>query len=274
MKVKLNLSKTPNTIKKKIKISKDGIKVTKILILVIDKWVIDPALIKDTCANLLQTLEKNKEIEPFKNLISKKDYPDYYEIIENPISLKEIGAKIKKSLYGEMDEFKNDILLMFNNCKTYNQPGSEIYQQATHLSEDFLKTYELLRKGGTKRHLGSTPKNSVESPFRSLVECAKKGDFQGFKNGIDKVMDVNALFDAEMFDAEYTWALIHACSYFGQLAMVQVLMEKGADPEIEDTWYGGVSYLFFLFPKDSFNSIATIGMGMFRWSLQNVQSIN
>jgi hypothetical protein len=73
------------------------------------------------------------EITPFLELVSKSEYPDYYQIIEHPISLKEIKQKIEKSQYVEIDDFKADIHLMLGNCLKYNVPSSYLGKLATTL---------------------------------------------------------------------------------------------------------------------------------------------
>lgn len=86
---------------------------------------------------------------------SKKDYPDYYEIIENPIDMKTIQMNVKndqvcihpvlhckfiniifslKSFqYATEDAFIADLKQMFENCKQYNEEGSQIYRDAEQL---------------------------------------------------------------------------------------------------------------------------------------------
>ena len=56
---------------------------------------------------------------------SKKDYPDYYEVITNPMDMNTINEKIKKGLYKTTEEFIQDCRLMFNNCRQYNEEGSD-----------------------------------------------------------------------------------------------------------------------------------------------------
>jgi hypothetical protein len=193
----------------------------------------------------LTKLEQDPEVAPFMELVPKSDYPDYYEFIESPISIKEIRTKIQGSRYAEMDDFRQDMFLMFNNCKIYNQPGSVIYLIADRLSTEFSKNYNQMKQGGTKRKLGGSIVSSLKIIPQELkiIDFIEKGDLAGFKKALETTMDVNILFKTFMFNAEFTWALIHACSYYGRLEMVQLLMEKGADPEIQDSWYGGVSIL-------------------------------
>lgn len=43
--------------------------------------------------------------------------PTYLEVVKKPIDLNKIETKIMDSKYHTLEEFKDDILLMFDNCK-------------------------------------------------------------------------------------------------------------------------------------------------------------
>ena len=66
---------------------------------------------------------------------SKKDYPDYYTVISQPMDMKTIDEKIKRNLYANTEEFLSDARLMFNNCRRYNEEGSDIYEDANTLEK-------------------------------------------------------------------------------------------------------------------------------------------
>jgi ATP-dependent helicase STH1/SNF2 len=69
-------------------------------------------------------------IGPFVALPSKKDFPDYYTIIRDPISMKMIEKKIKKEEYSSLSDLKKDVQRLCTNAKTYNEDGSMIYVDA------------------------------------------------------------------------------------------------------------------------------------------------
>ena len=62
-----------------------------------------------------------------------EQYPDYYEVIREPIDLKTIDMKITKSNYKSIDDMMADVFLMFKNAKQYNEPNSLVYQDAVLL---------------------------------------------------------------------------------------------------------------------------------------------
>jgi ATP-dependent helicase STH1/SNF2 len=69
-------------------------------------------------------------IGPFVGLPSKKEFPDYYMIIKEPISMKMIEKKIKKEEYSSLADLRRDIQQLCFNAKTYNEDGSMIYVDA------------------------------------------------------------------------------------------------------------------------------------------------
>jgi protein polybromo-1 len=70
---------------------------------------------------------------PFQLLPSRKLYPSYYQVIENPIDLKQIAMKIQANEYTSLNEMEKDLVLMTKNACTYNEPGSQIYKDAKAL---------------------------------------------------------------------------------------------------------------------------------------------
>lgn len=72
-------------------------------------------------------------ITAFVVLPAKKEYPDYYEMIQEPISLKDINKKISKGQYVDTDLFIADFQLMLDNAVTYNTTDSWIVEDARRI---------------------------------------------------------------------------------------------------------------------------------------------
>jgi len=62
--------------------------------------------------------------DPFIQLPTRRDLPDYYEIIKKPIDLKRIQARIKDNKYASLDMLAADMDLMAKNTQEYNVEGS------------------------------------------------------------------------------------------------------------------------------------------------------
>lgn len=57
---------------------------------------------------------------------SKKDYPDYYKIILEPMDLRTIEHNIRSDKYMTEDSMVEDMKLMFRNARHYNEEGSQV----------------------------------------------------------------------------------------------------------------------------------------------------
>ncbi|CAB4000597.1 polybromo-1-like, partial [Paramuricea clavata] len=77
--------------------------------------------------------------EAFMRLPSKRAYPDYYEVIKNPIGLLKIGSNIKNNYFESLDELVAEMNQCFQNAKIYNETESMLYQDAITL-QDILKS--------------------------------------------------------------------------------------------------------------------------------------
>lgn len=94
----------------------------------------------NTIAKLLELVDEatgEKTSGPFLKLPPKKIYPDYYDIIAQPISLAEIQKKIKagKYLNSSPDDFLDDFRLLAENAAKYNDPQSWIVAGANQMLE-------------------------------------------------------------------------------------------------------------------------------------------
>ena len=57
---------------------------------------------------------------------SKKDYPDYYKVILEPMDLKTIEHNIRNERYATEEALMDDMKLMFRNARHYNEEGSQV----------------------------------------------------------------------------------------------------------------------------------------------------
>ncbi|KAJ3291636.1 hypothetical protein HK104_005916 [Borealophlyctis nickersoniae] len=91
----------------------------------------------------LKNLQNKPNIEAFKRPVDpvRDGARDYYEKIKNPMDLKTIERKLgrspRESKYTSVEEFKDDVYLMFNNCRAYNPEGHWLRTQADVLEAQF-----------------------------------------------------------------------------------------------------------------------------------------
>uniref|UniRef100_A0A674CKH6 Protein polybromo-1 n=1 Tax=Salmo trutta TaxID=8032 RepID=A0A674CKH6_SALTR len=129
--------------------------------------------------------------EPFLQLPSRKDYPDYFQQISQPISLHQIRNKMKNNEYESVDQLDADLTLMFENAKRYNVPHSSIYkrvlklqhiQQVSGREDDSMDGDSMLSStmsdtGSTKRksHKKNTKKNRMKALYSAVTEAREMG---------------------------------------------------------------------------------------------------
>ncbi|XP_011164312.1 protein polybromo-1 [Solenopsis invicta] len=76
----------------------------------------------------------------FMKLPNKNEYPDYYEVIKQPIHMEKIASTLKNNGYDNLDELVSDFILMFDNACKYNEPDSQIYKDALILQRLVLQS--------------------------------------------------------------------------------------------------------------------------------------
>ncbi|RKP25592.1 Bromodomain-containing protein, partial [Syncephalis pseudoplumigaleata] len=57
---------------------------------------------------------------PFLTKVSRRDAPDYYQVITRPMDLGTITKKLKEFKYQSKQEFVDDLMQIYHNCFTYN----------------------------------------------------------------------------------------------------------------------------------------------------------
>ncbi|KAI3537760.1 SNF2 family domain-containing protein [Colletotrichum filicis] len=142
-------------------------------------------------------------IGPFLALPPKRDYADYYLIIQSPISMKQIETKIKKQQYHSLGDMRKDVDLMFRNCQTYNEEASLLYQDSLTLQKFFheelqkaldkhAELQELESDGGKEGSVAPSASASVGTPQPAtsttrikLISSASNGakETNGASNG-------------------------------------------------------------------------------------------
>ncbi|XP_078065919.1 protein polybromo-1 isoform X12 [Mustelus asterias] len=117
--------------------------------------------------------------EPFFRLPSKKDYPDYYQQIKQPMSLQLIRQKLKNNEFENLDQMEADMNLMFENAKRYNIPNSAIFKRVLKLQQIMqAKRKELARREYTEdgdSMVSSVPSDTGSAKRKSIKKLEKSG---------------------------------------------------------------------------------------------------
>ncbi|KAF9225509.1 Bromodomain-containing protein [Gyrodon lividus] len=125
-----------------------------------------PSMAKQQATKLWQTVKDavNKEgnicSPAFMRLPSKRHYPDYFDIISQPICLEDIKKKIDEDWYPSLDEVRQDFELCFTNAKRYNMKDSPIWLDAKFLLKLANKEYTKMTTKKVKK--GADPDGNGE----------------------------------------------------------------------------------------------------------------
>jgi len=109
--------------------------------------------------NLLKKMKKLVEVvlqyqdsdgrilsEPFYKLPSRKELPDYYEVIRKPVDIAKIQQKIEEEKYEDMDDLERDFMVLCKNTQHYNEEGSLIFEDSIVLQSVFTNARERLEQ--------------------------------------------------------------------------------------------------------------------------------
>jgi len=93
-------------------------------------------------------LETEKNAGPFLFPVDwkKMGIYDYPQIVKKPMDLSTLKKNLQKRKYEYLEEFTADLQLIWHNCKTYNQMGSEIYKQAEAMERKAKKILALFKE--------------------------------------------------------------------------------------------------------------------------------
>ncbi|KAJ3502163.1 hypothetical protein NLJ89_g9014 [Agrocybe chaxingu] len=71
-----------------------------------------------------------------KTPVSKRDVPDYFDVIKKPMCWDIIDAKLEQNQYWDLQNFLDDVNLVLDNALLYNKSGSPFYRLATRIHKD------------------------------------------------------------------------------------------------------------------------------------------
>jgi len=94
---------------------------------------------------VFKAIKNVKDAWPFLQPVNGKLVPDYYDIIKEPMDLEKVQGKLDRHEYKTREQFIYDFNLIFNNCRTYNEPHTTYYRCADTVEKIFN---ELLTKLG------------------------------------------------------------------------------------------------------------------------------
>ncbi|KAL1457886.1 hypothetical protein WDU94_008068 [Cyamophila willieti] len=113
----------------------------------------DQARLKKTLKKIMRVVVKYTDSdgrvlsEPFIKLPSRKELPDYYEVIDRPMDIKKIMGRIEDGKYSSVDELQKDFKTLCRNAQLYNEELSLIYEDSVVLDSVFIKARQRVESG-------------------------------------------------------------------------------------------------------------------------------
>ncbi|KAG8890427.1 histone acetyltransferase [Tulasnella sp. 332] len=91
-------------------------------------------------ARLLSDLQGHALAWAFLRPVNKEDVLDYYDVIKKPMDFSTMEMKLDNNLYPSFNDFVDDAMLVFANCKKYN-PESSVYARNATKMERFVREW-------------------------------------------------------------------------------------------------------------------------------------
>jgi len=106
-----------------------------------------PQITEDELSNLQQTfrevlikVREHPSSWPFLTPVDKREVPDYYDIIKDPIDLETVAKRVEGGNYYITKElFQSDLKRMCDNCRIYNSQETEYFKCANDIENEFIK---------------------------------------------------------------------------------------------------------------------------------------
>lgn len=85
---------------------------------------------------------------PFEKPVSMAAFPDYAQHITSPMDLQTVERKVKAAVYSTPEDFEYDMLLIFQNCITYNsiRKADHLVSMAKYSLKNFRKFFSFKMK--------------------------------------------------------------------------------------------------------------------------------
>ncbi|XP_068460610.1 probable global transcription activator SNF2L2 isoform X2 [Clinocottus analis] len=84
--------------------------------------------------------------EVFVQLPSRKELPEYYELIRKPVDFKKIKDRVRNHKYRVVGDLERDVMLLCHNAQTFNLEGSQIYEDSIVLQSVFKSARQKIAK--------------------------------------------------------------------------------------------------------------------------------
>ncbi|KAJ1828056.1 hypothetical protein LPJ56_001320, partial [Coemansia sp. RSA 2599] len=116
--------------------------------------------------------------------------PTYYDVIKNPMDLSTIKQKLDSRKYTDPADFAADMRLMFDNCYTFNPPGTLVYDMGKELEAAFDREWKASALLSEASKTPPRPASSAKKSSGGLkLKISKTSSSQIMMNDPDAIME-------------------------------------------------------------------------------------
>lgn len=131
----------------------------------------------ESCEKVVQELRATTEHSTaFLNKVNKRDAPNYYQVIKNPMDLNTVMRKLRSLQYNSKQEFVEDLMLIWHNCLVYNSDPRH-----------FLRAHAIAMRRKTQALIPLIPnvtirsRAEVEAEAQQIAQSTQKDNAVGGK---------------------------------------------------------------------------------------------
>ena len=155
---------------------------------------------EDTKNKLLKILLTVTKLEQSFEFLEPVDYinyniPDYPKIIKNPRDLGSIQIQLENNKYETIQDFLNDVQLVWDNCHAYNPPMNQVTRAAEFCEKKFKKEFEKtfkfnieLSEEYSNENIGINEKIELKEKINELIENDNFRALNNLKNYCLKIV--------------------------------------------------------------------------------------
>jgi transcriptional activator SPT7 len=99
----------------------------------------------ESMEKVLMELKACEHAHPFLQRVNKREAPDYYSVIKQPMDIGTMMKKLKQFAYKSKKEFVDDLMLIWSNCLKYNaDPAHFLRKKALYMRKETEKLVPLI----------------------------------------------------------------------------------------------------------------------------------
>ncbi|KAM6039080.1 LOW QUALITY PROTEIN: bromodomain adjacent to zinc finger domain protein 2A [Chlamydotis macqueenii] len=123
------------------------------------------------CEIILMEMESHEDAWPFLEPVNPRLVPGYRRVIKNPMDFATMRARLLRGGYSSSEEFAADAMLVFDNCRTFNEddsavarPGAPCASSSRAGGRSFIREHALLPREGGARAPPARPGQGPPAP--------------------------------------------------------------------------------------------------------------